>query len=126
MDGSKSDHSDPLDAKKLKEELKEAGINDDIKNDIKQPKKSKKQSLTQISDDYWPKIVRKNGAMWEGNFNPNPWAWTDKHHEYSNEKQYTEDAPEGYPPKGYPLPGFVQLRSQEFDGPYNWPDNKVP
>lgn len=64
--------------------------------------------------------------MWEGNINPNPWAWTDKHIQFANARQYSDDSPDGVPQPGYPLPSFSQVKSQAYDGPYNWPDDKVP
>merc|ERR1719331_1872044 len=70
----------------------------------------KAQGLAQRSgDDYWPSIDKKP-SEWQGNMIPNPWAWTDKHAENSNETAYAADGPAGVPPPGYPLPGFAQYR----------------
>jgi hypothetical protein len=42
-------------------------------------------------------------SEWKGNLIPNPWAWTDKHLENSNEDQYGQDAPKGVPAIGTKL-----------------------
>ena len=59
--------------------------------------------------------------MWEGNIIPNPWAWTEKHHDASDEAAYAADSP-----AGYPHPSFAQQGAASQEGPYNWPNDRVP